>query len=100
MEEEIKKRGRGRPRKGEEAPKTAKKPQEKAGWGGKREGAGRKKGVQIKAHPRKFHFSFGVSEQSVRRANELRELTKHDTMPFVDMLESWIEDMAKEYGID
>ena len=68
--------------------------------GGRREGAGRKKGVQIKANPRTHHFSFGVSEQAIRRANELRKLTKHDDVPFVEMLELWIEDLAKEYGIE
>jgi len=48
MEEEIKKKGRGRPEKGKEAPKSAKK--SKGTHGGKREGAGRKKGYSV-AYP-------------------------------------------------
>lgn len=68
--------------------------------GGAREGAGRKRGVQIKEHPRNKHFSFGVSEITVQRSNKLRELTKQDEMPFVDMLEKWVEELAQEYGIE
>ena len=83
MEESIKKKV-GRPRK-------------KDGRGGKREGAGRKtKGDTARTK----HFSFGVSEITVQRSQKLRELTKNDDMPFVDMLESWIEQLAKDYGIE
>lgn len=69
----------------------------KTSWGGKREGAGRKAKGDL---ARTKHFSFGVSEQAVRRANELRALTKQDDMTFVDMLEKWIEDLAKDYGVE
>ena len=100
MEEEIKKRGRGRPKKGEEAPKTTKKP--KGQRGGKREGAGRKKGWtgQYKENPKNTMLTFRVSEATARRIKQLRELTKQDTMPFVDMLESWVAEMAGDYGIE
>lgn len=96
--EEIKKRGRGRPRKGEEAPKEPQKP--KGTHGGRREGAGRKKGVRIKDNPKNTMLTFRVSEATARRTKQLRELTKQDTMPFVDMLESWVEELAKDYGIE
>lgn len=99
MEEEITiiKRKRGRPRKGEE--KTSPKPK-KSNRGGRREGAGRKKGTRIKENPRNTMLPFRVSEITATRIKQLRELTKEDTMPFVDMLEKWVEDMAKDYGVE
>lgn len=98
MEEEItiEKRKRGRPRKGEEKPK-------KPTRGGKRVGAGRKPGVKVgayKENPKNTMLPFRVSEKTARRIKQLRELTKEDTMPFVDMLENWVEDMAKDYGVE
>ena len=97
MEEEIKKRGRGRPRKGEVVPPKHKKHPK---WGGKREGVGRKLGVQIKENPRNTMLPFRVSELTARRIKELRELTKHDDKTFVDMLEDWIAEQAENYGIE
>lgn len=80
MAEEIKKKAK--PRKG--------------GWGGKREGAGRKK-VE---NPHNRMLTFGVTEDTKRRANALREITKNDTMPFVAMFESWVAELAQDYGIE
>ena len=41
-----------------------------------------------------------IREVTQRRIKELREATKSDEMPFNRMFESWVEDMAKEYGIE
>ena len=68
----------------------------KSGRGGKRAGAGRKK----TANPRNTMLPFRVTEATMRRINSLRELTKQDTMPFVAMFEAWVEDMAKDYGVE
>jgi len=67
------------------------------GWGGRREGSGRK---PWKENPRNTMLPFRVTERTARRIKELRELTKGDTMPFVDMLEAWVADVARDYGID
>ena len=101
MEEEIKKRGRGRPRKGEVVPPKPKRRSKvgrppKKHSGGAREGAGRKP----MENARNQHFSFRVSERAVRQANALRELTKRDDKTFVDMLEDWIAEQAENYGIE
>jgi len=97
MKEEIKK-GRGRPRKGEESPKAKTKTtkRKKENRGGKREGAGRKP----VDNPRVEHVSITTTKDVVLRVQQLRELTKHDDMPFNRMFESWVADLAKEYGIE
>lgn len=93
MAEEIK-RKRGRPKK-----ETPKAPQR----GGKREGAGRKKGVAVgpyKENPKNTMLPFRVSEVTARRIKQLREMTKEDATPFVDMLEEWVKGLAEDYGIE
>lgn len=105
MEEEtIKKRGRGRPRKEDSAVSVTKPRKKKKGsWGGKREGAGRKKGVSIghiKEDPMTAHVSFRTHGNTLRRVQQLREITKNDDVPFNRMFEAWVEDIAKEYGIE
>lgn len=70
------------------------------GRGGRREGAGRKKGFRLKENPRNTMLPFRVTEKTARRIKELRELTREDTMPFVEMLESWVAEMAQDYGIE
>ena len=67
------------------------------GWGGHRPGAGRK---PWKENPKTKMLPFRVSEVTARRIKELREMTKEDTMPFVDMLEEWVAEIAKDYGIE
>lgn len=88
MAEEKKKRGRGRP------------PKKKDNRGGKREGAGRPKGTGTKDNPKVKMLPFRVSEKTSERIKQLRELTKEDEMPFVDMLEKWVEEYAQSYGIE
>ena len=71
--------------------------------GGKRPGAGRKAGVKVgpyKENPRTKMIPFRVTEKTLERMKQLRELTKEDTMPFVDMLEAWVKEMARDYGIE
>ena len=97
MEEEIKKRGRGRPRKGEVVPKPKKKRKNER-RGGAREGAGRKTaygGELLSATA-----TFVVREITKQRINQLRELTKHDDMPFNRLFEAWVEELAKNYGLE
>ena len=69
----------------------------KGGWGGKRKGAGRK---ARGSHPKDTMLPFRVSAITASRIKQLRELTKQDTMPFVDMFEAWVEEMASNYGIE
>ena len=71
--------------------------------GGKREGAGRKPGVKVgpyKENPRNTMLPFRVSAITAQRIKRLRELTKGDATPFVDMLEDWVRELAGDYGIE
>lgn len=80
--------------------------EKKKGRGGRREGAGRKKGVKIgpigprKENPKNTMLPFRVSESTARRIKQLREMTKLDEKPFVDMLEDWVAEYARDYGIE
>lgn len=86
----TKKRGRGSP------PKE--KPKEHEGWGGKREGAGRKaKGATA---PLVGHVTFRTTDATVRRVQSLREATRQEEMPFNRMFEAWVEEYAQSYGIE
>lgn len=67
------------------------------GRGGRRPGAGRK---PYKENPRDKMIPFRVSAVTLDRMKALREMTKEDTMPFVDMLEAWVKEMAEDYGIE
>ena len=72
-------------------------------WGGKRAGAGRKKGKRIghiKENPKSEHITFRVTANTTRRIKQLRELTKDDAMPFNRMFEAWVEEYAKDYGLE
>lgn len=90
MAEEEKKRGRGRP------------PKKKENRGGKREGAGRKKGYSI-AYPDEVldaQVTIRIRSITHRRIKQLRELTKDDDKPFNRMFEEWVAEYAKDYGIE
>ncbi len=67
------------------------------GRGGRRPGAGRPK---TKENPKDTMLTFRVSAVTARRIKELREATKDDEVPFVDILERWVKDYASDYGID
>ena len=67
------------------------------GRGGRREGAGRPK---TKENPKDTMLTFRVSAVTAKRIKELRELTKDDETPFVDILEQWVKDYAQDYGIE
>lgn len=89
MAEEIKKK-RGRPRK------------KKENRGGARVGAGRKGGYSI-AYPDeqlKGQVVIRIRTITQERIKQLRELTKQDTMPFNRMFEEWVEEVARDYGIE
>lgn len=82
------------------AEKTRKTRKTKPTWGGRRAGAGRKKGTKMVEDPISEHLSFRVRKDTLQRVRALRELTKNDTMPFNRMFEAWVEDMARDYGIN
>lgn len=90
MAEQAKKRGRGRP------PKKVEK------RGGKREGAGRKKGqgMTYEGEYLSAQVVMRIRPITHERIKQLREATKDDTMPFNRMFEQWVEEYAKDYGID
>jgi ribosomal protein L19E len=71
----------------------------KSARGGKREGAGRKKGVQIMENPKSENATFRVSKRTLEQIRQLRELTRHDDVPFNDMFVRWVDALASEYGL-
>lgn len=77
-----------------------KKTEKKGGWGGRRDGAGRKPGTRMVENPKNENVTFRVSERTLGQIRQLRELTKEDEMNFNAMFSLWVEDMAKDYGID
>ena len=87
--EETKKR-RGRP------------PKKVENRGGKREGAGRKKGACTiyEGEALTAQLTLRVRAITSQRIKQLRELTKDDTMPFNRMLEAWVEELAQDYGLE
>ena len=89
----------------EEKKKRGRPPKKVEKRGGKREGAGRKKGVGVGPYKGgtallSANDTFRVSEDTHRRIKLLREMTKDDSMPFNRMFEKWVEEYAKDYGID
>ena len=70
------------------------------GRGGSRPGSGRKPGTRLKENPKDTMLTFRVSAVTAKRIKELRELTKDDETPFVDILEQWVKDYASDYGIE
>ena len=71
--------------------------EKKGGWGGRRDGAGRKPYVD---EPRNLCTTFCVSERTMGQIRQLRELTKDDEVNFNGMFVLWVEDLAKDYGIE
>lgn len=88
MAEETKKRGRGRP------------PKKVEHRGGKREGAGRKKGFKLVENPRNKGVTFMVSEKMLNQIRQLREITKEEEPNFNAMFVNWVEKTAQDYGIE
>lgn len=82
MEETIKKRKRGRPRKERR--------------GGAREGAGR----PHKENPRTEHITIVGTPLTLARIKQLREFMKNDEPTFNTAFENWVEGLAKDYGIE
>ncbi len=80
--------------------RTRKRAVKKDGRGGRRPGSGRKPGTRLKENPRNTMLTFRVSEATARRIKALREATSGDETPFVDILEQWVKDYARDYGID
>lgn len=72
-----------------------KREKKKGGWGGRREGSGRKP----KEDPRNQNLTFRVSAKTLGQVRQLRELTRDDEMDFNRMFISWVEEMAENYGL-
>lgn len=68
--------------------------------GGVREGAGRPKGSGTKENPRNKYTTFSVSEKTLNKIHQLREITKHDELTFNAMFSEWVDEIAKDYGIE
>lgn len=81
-EKEEKKRKRGRPRKERR--------------GGAREGAGRPR----KDNPRTQHITIIGTPLTLARIKQLREFMKNDEPTFNTAFENWVEELAKDYGIE
>lgn len=84
----TKKRGRGRP------------PKKVEHRGGKREGAGRKKGFKLVENPRNKVVTFMVSEKMLGQIRQLREATKEEIPNFNAQFVEWVEKQAQIYGIE
>jgi len=65
--------------------------------GGRREGAGRKPWVE---EPRKENVTFRVSERTLGQIRQLRELTREDETTFNQLFSQWVDDVAKDYGLE
>ena len=75
-----------------------KKSSKTAGWGGRRDGAGRKPGP-MKENPRNENVTFRVSAKTLGQIRQLRDLTREDEMDFNAMFVAWVEEMAGDYGL-
>ena len=72
-------------------------PKKKDPRGGRREGAGRKPWVE---EPRNQNATFRVSAKTLEQIRQLRELTKDDETTFNQLFCQWVDDMAKDYGLE
>ena len=72
-------------------------PKKKDPRGGRREGAGRKPWVE---EPRNRTATFCVSEKTLGQIRQLRELTREDETTFNQLFSQWVDDMAKDYGLE
>ena len=76
-----------------------KKTEKKGGWGGRRDGAGRKPGTRMVENPKTENVTFRGSERTLGQIRQLRELTREDEMDFNAMFIAWVEDLASDYGL-
>lgn len=72
--------------------------EKKGGWGGRREGSGRKPGQTLE-NPRNKNLTFRVSAKTLGQVRQLRELTRDDEMDFNRMFIAWVDEMAENYGL-
>lgn len=72
-------------------------PKKKDPRGGAREGAGRKPWVE---DPRNKMISFSVNTKTQGQIRALREATREDEHTFNDLFVQWVDEMAKDYGLD
>ena len=67
--------------------------------GGRREGAGRKPGATME-NPRNENVTFRVSKKTLAQIRALREATRDDETTFNEMFTQWVDEMARDYGLD
>lgn len=72
-------------------------PRKKDPRGGYREGAGRKPWVE---DPKNKNATFCVNTKTLGQIRALREATKEDEVTFNEMFTQWVDEMAKDYGIE
>lgn len=72
-------------------------PKKKDPRGGAREGAGRKPWVE---DPRNINVTFRVNTKTLGQIRALREATRDDETTFNEMFTRWVDEMARDYGLD
>ena len=72
-------------------------PKKKDPRGGRREGAGRKPWVD---DPKNKMVSFSVNSKTLAQIRALREATRGDEVTFNEMFTQWVDEMARDYGLD
>ena len=72
-------------------------PKKKDPRGGRREGAGRKPWVD---DPKVENITFRVSKKTLGQIRALREATRDDETTFNEMFTEWVDEMARDYGLD
>lgn len=72
-------------------------PKKKDPRGGYREGAGRKPWVE---NPRNENVTFRVSAVTLGQIRALREATREDEHTFNDLFIQWVDELAKDYGLE
>lgn len=68
--------------------------------GGRREGAGRKPGFSTMENPRNENITFRVSKKTLAQIRALREATRDDETTFNEMFTQWVDETARDYGLD
>ena len=72
-------------------------PKKKDPRGGRREGAGRKPWVE---DPKNKMVAFSVNTKTLTQIRALREATRDDETTFNEMFTQWVDEMARDYGLD
>lgn len=74
-------------------------PKKKDPRGGRREGSGRKPWPESE-NPRNENATFRVSAKTLGQIRALRDATREDETTFNELFVQWVDEMAKDYGLD